>query len=71
MLDLAQGFRQVRITPWNEFKMASISHFGLYKFVVMPMGLCNVPSTFQKVMHHAMGDLLDQFVLIYLDGILV
>ena len=38
---------------------------------MIPMGLFNVPSTFQKVMHHAMGDLLDQFVLIYLDDILV
>ena len=27
--------------------------------------------TFQKVMHHAMGDLLDKFVFIYLDAILV
>ena len=70
-LDLAQGFHQVRITPGHEFKTAFISRFGLYEFVVMPMGLCNVPSTFQKVMHHAMGDLLDTFVLIYLDDILV
>ena len=70
-LDLAQGFHQVRITPVHEFKTTFISHFGLNKLVVMPMGLCNAPSTFQKVMHHAMGDLLDQFVLIYLDDLLV
>ena len=70
-LDLAQGFHQVRITPGHEFKMAFISRFGLYEFVVMPMGLCNMPSTFQKVMHHAMGDFLDTFVLIYLDDIVV
>ena len=70
-LDLAQGFHQVRITPGNEFKTAFISRFGLYKFAMMPMGLCNAPSTFQKVMHHAMGNLLDRFVLIYLDDILV
>ena len=70
-LDLARGFHQVRITPGHEFKRAFISHFGLHKFVVMPMGLCNAPSTFQMVMHHTMGDLLDQFVLIYLDDILV
>ena len=70
-LDLAQGFHHVRITPGNEFKTAFISCFGLYKFVVMPMGLCNAPSDFQKVIHHAMGDFLDQVVLIYLDDILV
>ena len=70
-LDLAQGFHQVRITPGHEFKTIFISCFGLHKFVALPMGLCSVPSTFQKVMHHAMGDLLDTFVLIYLDDILV
>ena len=70
-LDLAQGFHQVRITPGHEFKTAFISRFGLYKFVMMPMGLCNTPSIFQKVMYHTMGDLLDKFVFIYLDDILV
>ena len=63
-LDLAQGFHQVRITPGHEFKMAFISHFGLYKFVVMPMGLCNAPSTFQKVMHHAIGNFPNLFLSI-------
>jgi hypothetical protein len=37
----------------------------------MPFGLCNAPSTFQRVMHNVFFDLLDRGVLIYLDDILV
>jgi hypothetical protein len=37
----------------------------------MPFGLCNAPSTFQRVMHNVFFDLLDRGVVIYLDDILV
>ena len=37
----------------------------------MPMGLCNVPSHFQCVMHHVFFDLLDHGVLVYLDDVLI
>ena len=37
----------------------------------MPFGLCNAPSTFQRVMHRVFFYLLDRGVVIYLDDILV
>ena len=37
----------------------------------MPMGLCNAPSHFQRVMNHVFFDLLDRGVLVYLDDVLI
>ena len=37
----------------------------------MPMGLCNAPSHFQRVMNHVFFELLDCGVLVYLDDVLI
>lgn len=44
---------------------------GLYEYTRMPFGLCNAPDTFMRVMDKAFGDLNFQFLLVYLDDILV
>lgn len=37
----------------------------------MPFGLCNAPSTFQRLMERLFGDQRHQSVLLYLDDIIV
>ena len=44
---------------------------GLYEYTRMPFGLCNAPGTFMRVTDKAFGDLNFQFLLVYLDDILV
>ena len=37
----------------------------------MPFGLCNAPSTFQRVMNEVFFELLDRGVLVYMDDLLL
>ena len=51
--------------------MAFVTRYGLYEYTVLPLGLCNAPSTFQRLMNDVMGEYIDDFVLVYLDDILM
>ena len=59
------------IEPQDVFKTAFLTQYGLFEWCVMPFGLCNAPSTFQRLMNVTFQDLLDTCVTVYLDDILV
>ena len=48
--DLSSGFWQVQMDPDSVEQTAFVTHNGSYEFRVMPFGLINVPSTFQRLM---------------------
>ena len=54
----------------NVEKMACRIRYGSYKFLVMPFGLCNVPSTFTTLMNTIFRKEMDNFVIVYIDDIL-
>jgi hypothetical protein len=45
--------------------------YGSYEFLMMPLGLCNVLSTFTTLMNFIFHEKLDEFMIIYIDDILV
>jgi len=61
----------VRITKGDEWKTAFRTRYGLFKWLVMPFGLSNALSAFQLFMNDIFSDVLDIFVVIYLDDILI
>ncbi|GBG60361.1 hypothetical protein CBR_g4319 [Chara braunii] len=70
-LDLKAGYHQLEIHPRDRYKTAFKTRYGHFEWVVMPFGLTNAPTTFQAAMTTEFRYMLDQFVLIYLDDILV
>lgn len=57
--------------PESREKTAFVTHAGLFEFNVMPFGLCNAPSCFQRLMECVLRSLNWRIVLIYLDDVLV
>ena len=51
--------------------MAFRTRWGLYEFLLMPFGVTNAPSQFMNMMKDGLSDYLDDFVLVFLDDILV
>ena len=70
-LDLAQGYHQIAMAEDSVEKTAFCTNIGQWEYLVMPFGLCNAPSTFQRLMNTVFERELNSFILVYLDDILV
>lgn len=70
-IDLKGAYNLVRIKPGCEWLAAFRTKFGLFEPLVIPFGLTNAPAVFQRFINDVFSDLLDTFVVVYLDDILV
>uniref|UniRef100_A0A8C1X240 Gypsy retrotransposon integrase-like protein 1 n=1 Tax=Cyprinus carpio TaxID=7962 RepID=A0A8C1X240_CYPCA len=70
-LDLRSAYNLIRIRKGDEWKTAFITPSGHYEYRVMPYGLSNSPSVFQNYMNEIFREYLNQFVIVYIDDILI
>ena len=52
-------------------KTAFVTADGQYEWLVLPMGLTNAPSSFQRIMNNALSELTHTCVKVYLDDIII
>nr|XP_027213555.1 uncharacterized protein LOC113806594 [Penaeus vannamei] len=70
-LNLKSGYHQVEMAREDKAKTAFSFGQGLCQFTVMPFGLCNAPSCFERLMERVLEGLQCRTALVYLDDIIV
>ncbi|KAG1924807.1 hypothetical protein F2P79_025921 [Pimephales promelas] len=70
-LDLRNAYHLVRMRKGDEWKTAFNTPRGHFEYLVMPFGLSNSPAVFQALVNDVLRDMVDQFIYVYLDDILI
>ncbi|MBW0499550.1 hypothetical protein O181_039265 [Austropuccinia psidii MF-1] len=70
-IDLCGAYNLLRIKEGDEHLTAFRAKYGSYGYLVMPFGLTNPPASFQNLVNDIFYDLLDIYVVVYLDAIMV
>ena len=70
-IDLLSGYYQLQVKKDDVLKIAFRTRYGHYEFLVMPFGLTNVLAAFMDLMNRVFHLYLDQFVVVFIDDILV
>uniref|UniRef100_A0A2N9GCP7 Reverse transcriptase domain-containing protein n=1 Tax=Fagus sylvatica TaxID=28930 RepID=A0A2N9GCP7_FAGSY len=70
-LDAFQGYHQIPMNPADQEKTAFITPRGTYCYRVMPFGLKNAGSTYQRMVTKMFGHMIGNTVEVYIDDMLV
>ncbi len=72
-LDARSGYWQMRMHKFSREKMAFVTMDGLFKFCIMPFGLCNMPATSRGSCkeHCLLLGGIEPFSNVYLDDVII
>ena len=72
VVDLKSGYWQVEVDERDKkYTAFTVGPLGLFECNRLPFGLCNSPSTFQRLMQQVLGELYMKCSTVYLDDILI
>ena len=70
-IDLRGAYNLIRIKKGDKWNIAFRIRYGQFKYNTMPFWLTNALAVFQHMMNNAFQEFLDQFLIIYIDDILI
>ena len=70
-IDLRSGYWQMPIRPSDTEKTAFRTRYGHFEMLVVPFGLTNAPPHFTNMIQDLLCDMLDDFVVVFLDDICI
>jgi hypothetical protein len=66
-LDGFSGYNQIQIAPKDQEKTTFTYPWGTYAYRVLPFGLCNAPTTFQRAFLAIFSNLTNDCMEVYMD----
>ena len=70
-LNIQEKYYKICIKKNKKWKTVFKTKYELYKYQIMLFRLTNMSAMFQKLINHVLYDHLNEFVIAYLDNILI
>jgi hypothetical protein len=67
-LDKFSRYHQISITPKDKHKIAFVTNWGTFVWILMPFGVKNGPPTYQQEITKAFHEYIDVFMEIFLEN---